>query len=203
MTKMTSGKMKIVGIAVVFLSVVVTCIISYAGAEKTGGTYAIVSDQLTAAGSKTTGGPYVMIYSACQPVGHGDLNGGPYNMEGGYISGILPEFDITKTLSLVEIPVGYTGTVADRAPGTRLTYTVSVTNNGDQGFNVLVEDPTPANLTYSTTSIFLTVSGITTAMTDGMDGDQCAYMATDTVHCLIESFGAGATAAVVFKAIIN
>lgn len=185
------------------LSFVALCAVSFAGAEKTGGTYTISGDQFTESGALTTGGPYVMFYSAGQPVGQADMTGGTYELEGGYVSGVLPAFDITKTLVQIEQPVGYTGSVTDRAPGSRLTYEIEVANNGDQGFNALIEDPLPANLTYSTSTISLTLSAVTTAMTDGMDADQCAYMATDSIHCLIESFPAGATASVIFKGIID
>lgn len=198
-----SEKMKYALTAVAFLALAGSGMASFAGVEKTGGTYTISGDQFTGGGVLTSGGAYVMFYSAGQPLGHEDMTGGTYNLEGGYVSGVTPVFDITKSIAQVEPPAGYTGSAADRAPGSRLTYEIYILNLGDQGFNVLVEDPFPANLTYSTSSISLTKSGVTNAMTDGMDADQCAYMATDSVHCLIESFQAGATASVVFKAVID
>lgn len=178
--------------------------LAIAGSVKTGGTYYLSGDQFTTAGSKNSGGAYELLFSAGQPVGHDDMTGGTYAIEGGFVSGVVPVFQAAKSLSLSEAPAGYAGPGTDKVPGTRLTYTVDFTNLGEGANNVLIEDALPAGMTFLPATIELTVDNTTTAMTDGLDGDECAYMAaTSSVHCLISGVAAGATGAVVFKTTID
>ena len=177
-----------------------------AGPVKTGGTYQILDDSLTNGGSTgVTGSSYWLVFAAGQPVGHEDMTGGTYSLEGGYVSGITAVYHVTKTVSQVETPVGYTGTVnVDKVPGGRLTYKLDFTNYGEAAKNTLIEDVVGSDMTYASSTIQLVLNNTPSAMTDGLDGDECGYMsATSSVHCILPDVAAGATGALIFKTIIN
>lgn len=185
----------------------VFCDRTEAGAVKSGaGGYEIADDSFTISGAPGIGGSnYWLIFAAGQPVGHKDLTGGTYEIEGGYVSGIEAVFQITKTVTQVESPVGYTGAPGDVVPGARINYKLEFTNQGEAARTgtTLLEDPVPASLTYAAGSIILTLNDTPAAQTDTLDGDACAYMATDSIHCLITNIGAGATGSVTFKAVVD
>jgi hypothetical protein len=52
-------------------------------------------------------------------------------------------------------------------------------------------------------SFLLTIDNVTTAQTDALDSDACAYTATDSIRCLKSNFGAGATGSATFKTIVE
>jgi len=176
-----------------------------AGQIKTGGSYDITDDSMTAAGSAgLTGGTYWLLYSAGQPVGRTDMAGGPFDLEGGFVSGVIPVFQVTKTVQSVEAPAGYSGDPADQVPGARMTYRLEFENFGEGASNALLEDTIPVYATYSPGSIILNLNDTPAPQSDAQDADECAYMAaTDSISCLIPGVGAGATGAVVFIAVIK
>jgi uncharacterized repeat protein (TIGR01451 family) len=196
-----------------FLSILSVAAICYfaprinAGAIKTGGAYTIADDSFTAAGAPgIEGSTYWLVFSAGQPVGQMTLTGGSgYELEGGYISGIEAVYQITKSIPLVEKPAAYSGAAGDIVPGARLTYKLDFTNQGEaaQTGTTILEDPIPATLSYVPGTISLTLNNTAVPQTDGLDGDACAYMATDTVHCVLQNVGAGATGSVIFKAVVK
>lgn len=93
--------------------------------------------------------------------------------------------------------------VGPQPPGTLLTYTVVVTNNGTGAANtVVLTDPIPANTTYQAGSITINAA----ARTDGADADNADYNVTNPgfVTVTIGSLpGAGGTSTVTFQVHIN
>ena len=178
-----------------------------AGAVKTGGQYTILDDSFTIAGAAGIGdSTYRLVFSAGQPVGQMTLSTGPYEIEGGYVSGITAVYQIAKSNQRVEAPAGYTGAAGDIVPGSRITYKLDFTNYGEaaETGTTIIEDSIPANLlSYASGTISLTLNDTTTAQTDALDGDACAYMATAAIHCLLPNVGAGATGALSFKAVVQ
>ena len=93
--------------------------------------------------------------------------------------------------------------VGPQPPGTVLTYTIVVTNNGTAAANtVVLTDPIPANTTYQAGTITYNAA----ARTDGADGDNADYNVTNlgqitaTIGALAAS---GGTATVTFQVKIN
>lgn len=204
-SKTRKKQMKAVAVFVLFTLYLAAALTVKAGQIKTGGTYDITDDSMTAAGrADVTGGSYWLLFSAGQPAGQEDMAGGTYSLEGGFVSGVIPVFQVTKTITNVETPAGYTGNPTDQVPGGRLTYKIEFENFGEGANNALIEDAIPAFATYSPVSIVLTLNNTPSGQSDDKDGDPCAYMAaTTSVSCLIPGVGAGATGAVIFKAIIK
>lgn len=91
----------------------------------------------------------------------------------------------------------------NQPPGTTLTYTIVVTNNGTGGANsVVLTDPIPANTTYQAGTITFNAA----ARTDGADADNADYNVTNAgkVTVAVGSLAAsGGTATVTFQVKIN
>ena len=87
-------------------------------------------------------------------------------------------------------------------PGTTLTYTVVVTNNGSGAANsVVLTDPIPASTTYQAATITFNAA----ARTDGADADNADYNVTNAgqVTVTIGTLGAGASVTVTFQVKID
>jgi uncharacterized repeat protein (TIGR01451 family) len=87
-------------------------------------------------------------------------------------------------------------------PGTTLTYTVVVTNNGTGAANaVVLTDPIPANTTYQAGTITYNAA----ARTDGADADNADYNVTNAgqVTVTIGTLGSGASVTVTFQVKID
>jgi len=194
--------------SVVLAGVVIATVSTIApgGPRKTGGNYEISTDSLSgASGLGVSGSTYMLIYSAGQPLGRVDMTGGTYDIEGGFVSGMEAIFKIVKSEESVEAPAGYPGNPTDKVPGGRVTYKLEFTNYGEAAHEALVEDVVPVQMAYASSTIELVMDITPASQTDDpLDADECGYMvATSSVHCLIPDIEAGATGAVVFKAIID
>jgi len=95
------------------------------------------------------------------------------------------------------------GPVGPQPPGTILTYTIVVTNNGSAAANtVVLTDPIPANTTYQAGTITYNAA----ARTDGGDADNADYNVSNPGQITV-AIGAlaasGGTATVTFRVQIN
>ena len=112
----------------------------------------------------------------------------------------------TDTINVTSPNVSVVKSVAPlgpQPPGTVLTYTIVVTNNGSAAANtVVLTDPIPANTTYQAASITYNAA----PRPDGADGDNADYNATNPGQVTV-SIGAlaatGGTATVTFRVQIN
>jgi uncharacterized repeat protein (TIGR01451 family) len=104
-----------------------------------------------------------------------------------------PNVTVTKSVS----PAG------NQPPGTTLTYTITVTNNGTGAANsVVLTDPIPTNTTYQTGTITYNAA----ARTDGADADNADYNVTNAgkVTVTVGTLAAGGgTATVTFQVNID
>ncbi|HEX4822851.1 MAG TPA: hypothetical protein VFV19_00915 [Candidatus Polarisedimenticolaceae bacterium] len=93
--------------------------------------------------------------------------------------------------------------VGNQPPGTVLTYTVVVTNNGTSAAsNVILTDPIPANTTYNAGTITYNAA----ARTDGADADNADYNVTNAGQITVNVgtlAASGGTATVTFRVHIN
>lgn len=104
-----------------------------------------------------------------------------------------PNISVVKSVA----PVG------PQPPGTILTYTVVVTNNGSAAANtVVLTDPIPTNTTYQAGTITYNAA----ARTDGADGDNADYNVTNAGKVTVNVGvlpATGGTATVTFQVKIN
>ncbi|MDH3626292.1 MAG: DUF11 domain-containing protein [Acidobacteriota bacterium] len=103
-----------------------------------------------------------------------------------------PDLGVVKSVS----PVG------NQPPGTTLTYTIVVTNNGAvDALNIVLTDPVPANTTYVGSSITQDAA----TRTDGADGDNADHDDTNAgeVTVAIGTLASGASTTIVFEVMID
>lgn len=176
----------------------------FAGTQKTGGAYVMSTDGISASSVvEAAGGIYSLSGVFGQPAGYTDMLGGNYALEGGILSGIETAVQLEKTITAVETPPGYGGSPTDHVPGSRLTFNLELVNLGDAAQDVVVRDVIPANMSYSTSSILLVLDGTASPKTDADTSDDECFATAADIQCEIPNIAAGATAAVVFKAVIN
>jgi uncharacterized repeat protein (TIGR01451 family) len=111
----------------------------------------------------------------------------------------------TDTTTIAAPALGAVKSVApagNQPPGTALTYTVVVTNNGAAAANtVVMTDPIPANTTYVPGSITYNGAG----RTDASDGDNADFgvSTANTVTVDVGGLAAGASVTITFQVTIN
>lgn len=112
----------------------------------------------------------------------------------------------TDTINVTSPNVTVTKSVAPlgaQPPGTVLTYTITVTNNGSAGASsVVLTDPIPANTTYQLGTITYNAA----PRTDGLDGDNANYNITNPGMITVNIgalAGAGGSVTVTFQVQIN
>ena len=102
---------------------------------------------------------------------------------------IAPLLAVVKSVS----PAG------DQVPGTTLTYTVVVTNNGNaDALNVVLTDPIPANTTYTAETITLGGGGLTDA-----NGDDAGEWDGSQVIVTVGTVASGGSVTITFDVVIN
>lgn len=208
-----SGKIRANSVFLVFL--LVFWAIPALCATKTGGTYEITNDAVSAAGSAAlSGGTYTMISSVGQASGYVDFfqtmgvtNSG-YMLESGFVSGIeavFTTFTLTAT-STAPVSGGYLGAGDDVVPGARISYTMAFFNAGqaaidpsDADSTVPVGNTMPAVVVFEPGSIKLS----SVAKTDAVDGDECHYdSGAHKVVCNV-SLVAGASGNITWSGILQ
>jgi uncharacterized repeat protein (TIGR01451 family) len=108
--------------------------------------------------------------------------------------------DTTNVTSPAIAVVKSVAPAGSQPPGTTLTYTVQVTNNGaSDASNVVLTDPVPANTTYVANSI--TRDAI--PLTDLPDGDSGTSDGTTVTVDIGTLSGGGGTTTITFQVVIN
>jgi uncharacterized repeat protein (TIGR01451 family) len=108
---------------------------------------------------------------------------------------------VTKTSRVISDPFNNT-TNPKLIPGAVVEYCIAVANSGSvAATSVVINDPVPGQLTYSTGTILL--NGTTTAGTCNADGVAGGSYAAPNVSGTIATIAAGATRTLVFRATVN
>ncbi|GEM_PF-1971589 len=182
----------------------------FAGQIKEGGPYKIMSDSLTSGGSAgvVEDSTYRVLYSVGQSAGAGaQTGGGGISLEGGFVSGIEAAFILDNAIAEIEAPAGHSGGPQDAVPGARITYRLEFENRGEAAINAVVstDGPLPSELEFdrfATGSLKLVLNNVETIQDPAVGVDSCDVVAEEIV-CEIADIAAGATGAVVFRAVIK
>lgn len=108
---------------------------------------------------------------------------------------------ITKTSRVISDPINLT-TNPKMIPGALIEYCIAIANTGGAAAqNVVINDPVPSQLTFSTGTIL--INGTTTGATCNADGVAGGSYTAPTVSATLTSVPAAGTRTLVFRATVN